>query len=332
MPDKPRHQQGLLDTSVVIDLEKLDPAQLPIEVAVSALTMAELAAGPHATSDPEERAEELKELDLIGGMEQVVSDLDALVSGVEQSREITSSGPIAQVLDGEWSPGRALEFTFPEEPDAEAMSGEVVSVETGHELVFTWETDSLRLALEEHAADEIDRPVGCLEPVRDPLAVVDPATGVAAASRGKSLSLDWLLGGPNTLYLCAPIEDQQRIEQFSLGFKNDLSAGLADAIVSAAPDVRVLATSREVLRLTGEFEYVVPPLAVPDTDIVADPAALTEVESVALLVDRTHAGQPSQPATFLGDTARFPVAPWLIASASSAPASGSIRVRRWLPP
>ena len=55
MPEGPRHQRGLIDTSVVIDLEKLDPAQLPSEVAVSALTMAELAAGPHATADPEER-------------------------------------------------------------------------------------------------------------------------------------------------------------------------------------------------------------------------------------------------------------------------------------
>jgi len=36
-------------------MEALDPSQLPGEVAVSALTMAELAAGPHATSDPEER-------------------------------------------------------------------------------------------------------------------------------------------------------------------------------------------------------------------------------------------------------------------------------------
>lgn len=55
MPDDPRHQRGLLDTSVVIDLDRLDPSLLPAEVAVSAITMAELAAGPHATSDPEER-------------------------------------------------------------------------------------------------------------------------------------------------------------------------------------------------------------------------------------------------------------------------------------
>jgi len=50
-----RPLQGLLDTSVVIDLDRLDPSNLPIEVAVSALTMAELAAGPHAASDADER-------------------------------------------------------------------------------------------------------------------------------------------------------------------------------------------------------------------------------------------------------------------------------------
>ena len=51
-----RHAQGMLDTSVVIDLDELDPERLPVEMAVSAITMAELAAGPHATSDPDERA------------------------------------------------------------------------------------------------------------------------------------------------------------------------------------------------------------------------------------------------------------------------------------
>ena len=46
----------MLDTSVVIDLDEIDPERLPVELAVSAITMAELAAGPHATSDPDERA------------------------------------------------------------------------------------------------------------------------------------------------------------------------------------------------------------------------------------------------------------------------------------
>jgi predicted nucleic acid-binding protein len=51
-----RHPRGLLDTSVIIELDQLEPDVLPLEVAVSALTMAELAAGPHATADPAERA------------------------------------------------------------------------------------------------------------------------------------------------------------------------------------------------------------------------------------------------------------------------------------
>lgn len=51
-----RHARGLIDTSIVIDLELLDPGRLPVELAISAVTMAELAAGPHATTDLAERA------------------------------------------------------------------------------------------------------------------------------------------------------------------------------------------------------------------------------------------------------------------------------------
>lgn len=46
----------MLDTSVVIDLDKVDVHLLPSTLAVSAITMAELAAGPHCTSDADERA------------------------------------------------------------------------------------------------------------------------------------------------------------------------------------------------------------------------------------------------------------------------------------
>lgn len=49
-------RRGLLDTSVVIDLERIAASDLPEEIAVSAVTLAELAAGPHATTDPRERA------------------------------------------------------------------------------------------------------------------------------------------------------------------------------------------------------------------------------------------------------------------------------------
>ena len=56
MPERARRLRGVVDTSVVIDLERLSASDLPIDIAVSALTMAELATGPQATDDPEERA------------------------------------------------------------------------------------------------------------------------------------------------------------------------------------------------------------------------------------------------------------------------------------
>ena len=48
--------RGLLDTSVVIDHDRIDPSLLPDESAIATITLAELAAGPHATDDEEERA------------------------------------------------------------------------------------------------------------------------------------------------------------------------------------------------------------------------------------------------------------------------------------
>lgn len=57
---------ALLDTSVVLDLD--DPAvldALPDSSAVSAITLAELGAGPHATNDPHERARRQQRLQLV---------------------------------------------------------------------------------------------------------------------------------------------------------------------------------------------------------------------------------------------------------------------------
>jgi len=52
----PEPNRGLLDTSVVVDHDLIDLARLPEESAIAAVTLAELAAGPHATEDDEERA------------------------------------------------------------------------------------------------------------------------------------------------------------------------------------------------------------------------------------------------------------------------------------
>jgi predicted nucleic acid-binding protein len=75
-----RHARGLLDTSVVIDLEHLDLDRLPIESAISALTLAELAAGPHAAADVETGARRQDRLQRVEAM------FDPLPFDVEASR------------------------------------------------------------------------------------------------------------------------------------------------------------------------------------------------------------------------------------------------------
>lgn len=51
-----RTDKGLIDTSVAIVLDEIDPACLPAEIAISALTLAELTAGPYATISESKRA------------------------------------------------------------------------------------------------------------------------------------------------------------------------------------------------------------------------------------------------------------------------------------
>lgn len=50
------HVRGLLDTSVVIDLDTLPAELLPDRILISAITVAELGQGPLATDDAMERA------------------------------------------------------------------------------------------------------------------------------------------------------------------------------------------------------------------------------------------------------------------------------------
>lgn len=75
-----RPHVGVLDTSVVIDITRIQRDLLPNELAVSAITMAELAAGPHATRDFEERA---RRQDLL---QRIEASLDPLPFDTEAAR------------------------------------------------------------------------------------------------------------------------------------------------------------------------------------------------------------------------------------------------------
>ncbi|GAA4704206.1 type II toxin-antitoxin system VapC family toxin [Phytohabitans rumicis] len=51
-----RGTRGLIDTNIVIQLPVLEAVQLPDEMVISAVTLAELSAGPHHADGPAERA------------------------------------------------------------------------------------------------------------------------------------------------------------------------------------------------------------------------------------------------------------------------------------
>jgi predicted ATPase/DNA-binding CsgD family transcriptional regulator len=66
----------------------------------------------------------------------------------------------------------------------------------------------------------------------------------------------------------------------------DACAVLADALLGAAPDLRILATSRQPLGLPSEQTVVVPPLAVPDPHGDGSAEALAGYDAVNLFVTR----------------------------------------------
>jgi predicted ATPase/serine/threonine protein kinase len=66
---------------------------------------------------------------------------------------------------------------------------------------------------------------------------------------------------------------------------------LIQQLLDACPSLKVLVTSRVVLRIYGEQEFPVPPLPLPAADAVS-PSALLECPSIALFVQRAAAGRP----------------------------------------
>jgi predicted ATPase/DNA-binding SARP family transcriptional activator len=79
-----------------------------------------------------------------------------------------------------------------------------------------------------------------------------------------------------------------------------LVAGCAELVVRllrAAPELRVLATSRELLAVPGELVWLVPPLAVPDAiadrEAAAPLEALAGYDGVRLFLERARLADPS---------------------------------------
>ncbi|TWF81790.1 transcriptional regulator [Pseudonocardia hierapolitana] len=102
----------------------------------------------------------------------------------------------------------------------------------------------------------------------DPRSAVDPAERVADALRTRRT----LLVLDNCEHLAGAVAD------------------LVEALLAAAPGLRVLATSREPLRVAGEALWPVPPLALPAPD--ASPALQRAAGAVQLFAARAAAATP----------------------------------------
>jgi predicted ATPase/DNA-binding NarL/FixJ family response regulator len=123
-----------------------------------------------------------------------------------------------------------------------------------------------------------------LAPVRDPaLVTVELAQAVGVEPRG---------GADLIGQLAAALRNEERL--VVLDNCEHLLAAAADIgqVLAACLRLRVLATSRERLRLSAEQEFPVPPLAMPGPADVADLGCLATNPSVALLLDRARRTNP----------------------------------------
>jgi class 3 adenylate cyclase len=92
-----------------------------------------------------------------------------------------------------------------------------------------------------------------------------------------------------------PLEDYLRDRQTLLlldNFEQILGAApLVTDLLSSAPDLKVLTTSRIPLSLYGEYEFPVPPLEVPDPERPQSLEQVTHYEAVRLFIERARAAK-----------------------------------------
>ena len=70
-------------------------------------------------------------------------------------------------------------------------------------------------------------------------------------------------------------------------------AELAIRLLQSGPNLKILASSRELLRVAGEITYPVPALATPDPQQAIPLESLTQYAAVHLFIDRATAAQPA---------------------------------------
>ena len=131
---------------------------------------------------------------------------------------------------------------------------------------------------------------GCTAVLADLAPVRDPALVLAQVAQ--ALGVEPRGGIDLTGQLAAALGNEERL--VVLDNCEHLLAAAPDVgtVLAACPRLRLLATSRERLRLSAEQEFPVPPLAMPGLAEMADLGRLAANPSVALLLDRARRTNP----------------------------------------
>jgi len=97
--------------------------------------------------------------------------------------------------------------------------------------------------------------------------------------------------------IVSTIKEQIRDKNYLLLLDNcehlvDATADLAQQLLSSSPDIKVLTTSREALKISGEVLWRVPSLSLPEEADQADLEKLEHSESIRLFLDRARNSKP----------------------------------------
>ena len=151
-------------------------------------------------------------------------------------------------------------------------------------------TGKTRLALEVASGmlDEFEHGVWLVELARitSPALIVPSVAAIFGLREVKEISLEELLQNflRNKHLLLILDNCEHLIGETAL---------IADSLLHAAPEIQILATSREALGLTGETIYLVPSLDIPDPSRLLSLERLIQIEAVRLFVERAAAVLPA---------------------------------------
>ena len=123
-----------------------------------------------------------------------------------------------------------------------------------------------------------------LTPITDPELVV-PTIAL-------TLGVKDVMGQPLDQTLSQHLRDKQLLLVLDNFERLIDAASYISELLSDAPRVKVLATSRELLNLYGEHRFPVPPLGLPDSKYLPSLEAMSQYEAVRLFIERARLVKP----------------------------------------